>query len=56
MAKPDSPPGQSQLHTIKNTNTGETKQITQEEWRTDGKQLKAEGWVRVDDSGTEVPE
>lgn len=52
---PDAP-GQEKLHTIKNTATGETKEITQEEWRTNGKQLRAEGWVRVDDDGEPVPE
>jgi len=54
MAQPDSPPGQQQMHTIQNTNTGETKQITQEEWRTNGDQLKADGWVRVDDDTPSV--
>lgn len=49
--------GQQKLHTIKNRNTGEQRQATQEEWRTNGKQLRAEGWERVDETtGEAVPE
>lgn len=55
MAKPEGPPGQQKLHTIRNTNTGETKQITQEEWKENHKQLQEEGWVRVDEDAEVTP-
>jgi hypothetical protein len=45
--------GQQKLHTITNTTTGETKQVTQEDWRLNGKQYRAEGWTRPDDD-TEI--
>lgn len=42
--------GQQKLHTISRTKDGvsETRQVSQEEWRTQGKTLKADGWVRPD--------
>jgi len=49
-------PGQQKPARITNATTGETKVITNEEWRTNGKQLRAEGWTRVDDEGETEPE
>jgi hypothetical protein len=51
MAKPDVPPGQEKLHPI--TDGVATVYVTQEEWRTNGDHLKAEGWSRVEE-GTPV--
>jgi len=42
-------PGQQKLHTITNSATGETQQVTQEDWRIRGRQLRAEGWTRPED-------
>ena len=57
MARPEETnKGQSKLHTIRNSNTGEERQVSQEEWRTNGKTLKGEGWTRPDeDATTEEP-
>ena len=41
--------GQQKVHTITNATTGETKQITQEDWRLNGAQYRADGWTRPDD-------
>lgn len=41
--------GQQKLHRI--TKTGEPdRHITQQEWRTNGRQLRADGWMRPEDS------
>jgi hypothetical protein len=42
--------GQQKLHTITNGQTGETREISQEEWRTQGAQLRAEGWTRPEEA------
>jgi hypothetical protein len=54
MPKPDGPPGQQNTKELVNANTGEHKTVTNEEWRTQGKTLRAEGWAPVDE--TEPPE
>jgi hypothetical protein len=59
MAQDESktPLGQQKVHEIHNAATGETQQITQERWRTEGKRLRAEGWERVDAvEEDEIPE
>lgn len=46
-------PGLAKTHTITRVNpdTGETetREVSQEEWREQGRQLRAEGWQRPDD-------
>jgi len=49
-------PGQQRSHQILNPDTGETRTVTQEQWRENGKALKAEGFVRVDEDGNVVEE
>jgi hypothetical protein len=46
MAKPDAPPGQTKLVTVTNPSTGETKQVTNEEWAKG--QMAKEGWKKVE--------
>jgi len=55
MANPDNR-GQQKLHKIRNTNTGEEREVTQADWRVNGKTLKAEGFERVDEDGTVIPD
>jgi hypothetical protein len=45
--------GQSKLHKIRNESTGEEREVTQTEWREQGKSLREQGFVRVDEDGTE---
>lgn len=48
--------GQSKLHEVRNPTTGETRQVTQEEWRNRRGDSSLDGFERVDgaddDSGT----
>lgn len=39
--------GQSKTHTITHPTEGE-REVTQQEWRTNGRQLRENGWTRVD--------
>lgn len=41
--------GQDKQHTIRNPTTGEERQITQREWREQGKALREQGFQRPDD-------
>ena len=41
----DSAPGQQKMHTLTNAQ-GETRQVTQAEWRQNRQQLQSEGWYR----------
>lgn len=41
--------GQSKVHTITNPATGETREVTQEQWRQDGQALRQQGFTRPDD-------
>jgi len=43
-------PGQQKTHTITNAETGEERQITQQEWRTEGKALREQGFARPEDA------
>lgn len=44
--------GLAKAHTITHPTEG-TREITQAEWKAQGKQLRAEGWTRPDDDGTD---
>jgi hypothetical protein len=39
-----SAPGQRKTRTLVRPGTDEVREVTQEEWRVSGKQLRAEGW------------
>ena len=41
-------PGQDKTHTITNPTTGESRMITQREWREQGRDLRDQGFVRDD--------
>lgn len=45
-------PGQQKLHQIRNA-SGETREVSQEDWRTNRKQYQTDGWERVDADETE---
>ena len=53
----ESAKGQQKMHQIRNSQTGESREVSQEQWRTDGKTLREQGFERVDaEDGTETPE
>lgn len=54
MANDKSAPGQQKLHGITNATTGEKRQITQEDWKLNGKALRAEGFTRDEEDTEEV--
>lgn len=58
--KEGGPPGLQKTHTLSRTNpeTGEveTRDVTQQEWKNEGKALRSEGWARPEDEDDEVPE
>jgi hypothetical protein len=49
-------PGQQKVHTIKNEATGEEREITQQEWREQGRELRAQGFTRPEDEEQEEGE
>lgn len=53
---PDKAPGQQKPFKIVNPETGEEREITVAEWRTQGRALRAEGFVSVEDEEEEVEE
>jgi hypothetical protein len=49
MAKPEGGPrGQQKMHPVQNPTTGETREITQEQWRNRKDDPSLEGFERVD--------
>lgn len=48
--------GQQKLHTIVNATTGESRQISQSEWRATRTTLRQSGWYRPDDDEVEAAE
>lgn len=54
QGKKDAAPGQSKLHVMTNTATGETRTITQADWKQNRATYLAQGFTRpdsVEDSG-----
>ena len=49
----DSAPGQQQTHGVINAATGESRQVTQAQWRKRRSDATLEGFTRVDDSLTD---
>jgi hypothetical protein len=41
--------GLDKEHEITNTETGEKRQITQRDWKDQGKELRSQGWARAED-------
>lgn len=42
-------PGQQKVHTVSNPETGEEREVTQQEWREQGAELRAQGFTRPED-------